>query len=151
AFAPAIVRRGESDSGEVGIVGDGFYSKRAAAAAGSAVAAASRCSPQRAARSGLHRMIFRVLHMVAATFSSFTRLTLLASCMLFTLTGCETITGSMGKKIDYKSVSSAPALEIPPDLTTPAYDDRYNVSTASGVAARAATRPRDSTEIAPNI
>jgi outer membrane protein assembly factor BamC len=56
------------------------------------------------------------------------------------LTGCESMTFSVGKKIDYKSASnSAPALEVPPDLTTPAYDDRYNVATASGAAAAKAT------------
>jgi outer membrane protein assembly factor BamC len=40
------------------------------------------------------------------------------------LAGCETTT-SLGKKIDYKSAGSVPALEVPPDLTTPTYDDRY--------------------------
>jgi outer membrane protein assembly factor BamC len=65
------------------------------------------------------------------------------------LAGCST-TDSMGKKIDYKSTSSAPALELPPDLTTPEYDDRYNVATASGLAARSATRPKTGDEIAPN-
>lgn len=83
-------------------------------------------------------------------FSSSTRLILFATSVLFALTGCESL-GSLGKKIDYKSVSSAPALEVPPDLVTPQYDDRYNVATASGVAARAATRPRDGGEIAPNV
>lgn len=56
---------------------------------------------------------------------------------------------SLGKKIDYKSTSSAPALEIPPDLTKPQYDERYNVTTASGLAARDATRPVTGTDIAP--
>ena len=60
------------------------------------------------------------------------------------LAGCESTTFSMGKKIDYKSAASAPSLEIPPDLTTPNYDDRYQSSTASGaVAARAAPRPSE--------
>jgi outer membrane protein assembly factor BamC len=60
------------------------------------------------------------------------------------LGGCESMTTSFGKKIDYKSSGSAPALEIPPDLTTPAYDDRYLASTASGAAAaRAAGRPSE--------
>ena len=63
------------------------------------------------------------------------------------LSGCETMTLSLGKKIDYKSAGSVSALEVPPDLTTPTYDDRYQVSTASGVAAaRAAGR---STELLP--
>jgi outer membrane protein assembly factor BamC len=55
------------------------------------------------------------------------------------LAGCESTTFSVGKKIDYKSSGSAPSLEIPPDMTTPAYDDRYQVTTASGAAAAAAT------------
>jgi outer membrane protein assembly factor BamC len=67
----------------------------------------------------------------------------------FALTGCETTT-SIGKKIDYKSVSSTPSLEIPPDLKSPQYDDRYNVSTASGLAARDATRPKTGEQIAQN-
>jgi outer membrane protein assembly factor BamC len=50
------------------------------------------------------------------------------------LAGCETTT-SIGKKIDYKSASSAPSLEIPPDLSAPTYDDRYATATASGAAA----------------
>jgi outer membrane protein assembly factor BamC len=58
------------------------------------------------------------------------------------LAACQTT--SIGKKIDYKSAGSAPALEIPPDLTTPTYDDRYQVSTASGVAAaRAGGKPTE--------
>ncbi|MEO5699258.1 MAG: outer membrane protein assembly factor BamC [Casimicrobiaceae bacterium] len=56
---------------------------------------------------------------------------------------------SLGKKVEYKSATSAPALEIPPDLTRPQYDERYNVTTASGLAARDATRPVTGTEIAP--
>jgi outer membrane protein assembly factor BamC len=60
------------------------------------------------------------------------------------LTGCSSVMMSPGKKIDYKSAGSAPSLEIPPDLTTPTYDDRYQISTASGVAAaRAAGRPTE--------
>jgi outer membrane protein assembly factor BamC len=60
------------------------------------------------------------------------------------LSGCESMTFNMGKKIDYKSAGSAPSLEVPPDLTTPNYDDRYQSTTASGaVAARAAPRPSE--------
>ena len=93
-------------------------------------------------------MILKVSRMKDVIFSTPARLTLLATCALFALAGCET--GSLGKKIDYKSASAAPALEVPPDLTTPTYDDRYNVATASGLAARDATRPREGIEIAPN-
>ena len=70
--------------------------------------------------------------------------TLVAASLAALLAGCETVTTSIGKKIDYKSSASAPALEIPPDLTTPAYDDRYFASTASGAAAaRAAGKPSE--------
>ena len=72
---------------------------------------------------------------------------LAAASLTALLGGCETMTTSIGKKIDYKSSASAPALEIPPDLTTPAYDDRYFATTASGAAAaRAAGK---SSEILP--
>src|SRR5215470_212594 len=62
------------------------------------------------------------------------------------IAGCDTTT-SLGKKIDYKSTNTAPPLEIPPDLTAPTYDERYQVATASGAAAaRAAGK---STEVLP--
>ena len=60
--------------------------------------------------------------------------------LLFVLAGCES-TVPAGKRIDYKSTSAAPALELPPDLTQPRYDDKYSVSTASGLAAASAARP----------
>src|SRR5437667_12046459 len=70
--------------------------------------------------------------------------TFVAVSLAALLAGCDTMSMSLGKKIDYKSSSSAPALEIPPDLTTPAYDDRYQASTASAAAAaRATARPSE--------
>ena len=59
------------------------------------------------------------------------------------LAGCESMQ-PLGKRIDYKSAASAPSLELPPDLTAPQYDDRYAVTTASGLAARNADRPKQS-------
>jgi outer membrane protein assembly factor BamC len=57
------------------------------------------------------------------------------------LGGCESLSGvSPSKRIDYKSVSTGPALELPPDLTTPRYDDRYQVTTATGLAAAGANK-----------
>jgi outer membrane protein assembly factor BamC len=54
------------------------------------------------------------------------------------LAGCESLSSlSPSKRIDYKSVATAPSLELPPNLTTPRYDDRYQVTTASGLAAAA--------------
>jgi len=63
------------------------------------------------------------------------------------LAGCETFggpTASLGKRIDYKTTGTAPALEIPPDLNTPGFDDRFSTTTASGVAAQRAGRPKQS-------
>ncbi len=57
------------------------------------------------------------------------------------LSGCESFSGiSPSKRIDYKSISNAPSLELPPDLTTPRYDDRYKVTTATGLAQAGANR-----------
>ena len=83
------------------------------------------------------------------------RLSRLASAALLAgaallLAGCETVSLSSGKRIDYKSISSGPALEIPPDLTSPQFDDRYTVTTASGAAARDASRPAQESQIAQN-
>ena len=71
------------------------------------------------------------------------------ACALFlivmlSLAGCESMP-SLSKRIDYKSSASAtPSLELPPDLTAPQYDDRYAVSSASELAAKDATRPKQS-------
>jgi outer membrane protein assembly factor BamC len=54
-----------------------------------------------------------------------------------------------GKRIDYKSTASAPTLEIPPELTTPAYDERYSTTTASGAAAAAAAQASKPKEVLP--
>lgn len=39
------------------------------------------------------------------------------------------------KKIDYKSAGKAPSLEVPPDLTAPAGDNRYSVPDTGGAGA----------------
>ena len=52
------------------------------------------------------------------------------------LGGCESV--QLSKRIDYKSTASAPALELPPDLTTPRFDDRFTATTATGLAAQQA-------------
>jgi outer membrane protein assembly factor BamC len=78
------------------------------------------------------------------------RVLLLAAGAVLVLGGCESMSTSLGKKIDYRSVTVAPALELPPDLTAPQYDERYNVATASAVAAtRDAARPKTADQIAP--
>ena len=67
------------------------------------------------------------------------------------LAGCESLSlQSVGKRIDYKSASSSPSLELPPDLTAPSYDDRYAVNSASQLAARNAGKPKQ-TELLPTV
>ena len=60
---------------------------------------------------------------------------------LLALGGCESV-GPTGKRIDYKSTSEVPRLEIPPDLTTPRYDDRFALSSANQLAAANASGPK---------
>jgi outer membrane protein assembly factor BamC len=53
---------------------------------------------------------------------------LLAAAAALALGGCSWSSDMLeGKKIDYKSAGSLPPLEVPPDLTTPARDNRYIV------------------------
>lgn len=57
------------------------------------------------------------------------------------LAGCSTISEINpfeSKRIEYRSAQSGPALEIPPDLSPPKYDERYRAGTAtlSGVNAQ---------------
>ncbi len=66
--------------------------------------------------------------------------TLLATSLGLLLGGCSSGNFSLTKRIDYKSASSTPSLELPPDLTTPRYDDRYQVNSASGLAAQNASK-----------
>jgi outer membrane protein assembly factor BamC len=81
-------------------------------------------------------------------FAAAARAVAVIAAAALSLAGCEST--SVTKKIDYKSVTSAPALDLPPDLTSPQYDDRYNVTTASGLAVQNATRPKTGEQIAPN-
>jgi len=67
------------------------------------------------------------------------------------LSGCESMSlSSLSKRIDYKSAAVAPTLDLPPDLTTPRYDDRFAVNSASGAAAQAAMQPKGSAVVLPS-
>jgi outer membrane protein assembly factor BamC len=50
------------------------------------------------------------------------------------LAGCVT-EDSLTGKVDYKSTGTLPSLEVPPDLTSPARDNRYSVPDAGGKTA----------------
>jgi len=49
------------------------------------------------------------------------------SLLLSLLAGCQNFSmdNVLSSRIDYRSATRTPALEVPPDLNTPAYDDRY--------------------------
>ena len=89
------------------------------------------------------------------------RLTLAASVAIALVAGgCKTATDILeGKKVDYKSAGSLPPLEIPPDLTTPARDNRYAVpetgkstATLSGYQAdRSQQAKLGNTAVLPNV
>ena len=68
-------------------------------------------------------------------------LALLGVLALAGIAGCESV-GSIGKRIDYKSAGTTSSLELPPDLTSPQYDDRYAVTSASELAAKNSARPK---------
>ncbi|HVN34298.1 MAG TPA: outer membrane protein assembly factor BamC [Casimicrobiaceae bacterium] len=84
--------------------------------------------------------------MVETKFRALAR-ALAIMAMLLAVAGCET--NQFSKKIDYKSAQSAPTLELPPDLSAPQYDDRFTVTTASGLAAQGG-RPKTEELIAPD-
>lgn len=48
--------------------------------------------------------------------------------LVLSMAGCSSLGIMETKKIDYKSAGTVPTLEVPPDLTTPASDGRYQVS-----------------------
>jgi outer membrane protein assembly factor BamC len=84
---------------------------------------------------------------MAETKLRFLRILAVATALCL-VAGCES-TSTLTKKIDYKSAGSAPALELPPDLTAPQYDDRFSVTTASQLAAQG-TKPKGAETIAPD-
>ncbi len=60
------------------------------------------------------------------------RYTFAVAVSLLALAGCSLVEQVQPKPIDYKSTSTLPPLEIPPDLTTPGTDDRFVVPDAGG-------------------
>ncbi|MGZ5136441.1 MAG: hypothetical protein ACXWCX_01435, partial [Burkholderiales bacterium] len=70
-----------------------------------------------------------------------------AACLMvcFALAACGGGIQLPNKKVDYKSAGKLPSLEVPPDLTRPAGDDRFVVpDTSRGAATYSAyQRERD--------
>ncbi|MDD4964479.1 MAG: outer membrane protein assembly factor BamC [Gallionella sp.] len=57
-----------------------------------------------------------------------------AAITLISVTGCSSL-GLGGKRVDYQAGAAvAPSLEIPPEMTTPASDDRFKIPQGDGVA-----------------
>ena len=73
-------------------------------------------------------------------------LSVMAGFAVLLLAGCGSYNPLDGNKVDYRSIASSPSLEVPPDLTMPAFDDRYRdrpgSATASGLAAAGAQPAR---------
>ncbi len=71
--------------------------------------------------------------------SKLTMLTVMAAA----LSGCSTLqelSPFESKRVEYKAAQAGPALEIPPDLTPPKFDDRYKAGTATLSGVNAANR-----------
>ena len=64
-------------------------------------------------------------------------LRVLACTTLVALAGCSALNLFESRRVDYKSTANVPSLEVPPDLTMPAFDERYRdrpgSATASGL------------------
>jgi outer membrane protein assembly factor BamC len=83
-----------------------------------------------------------------------------AAALALTLTGCGS-TAFDSAKVEYKSEKKLPPLEVPPDLTTPARDDRYQIPEGTPAAATTlsaynaersgASRPAGPSPILPDI
>ena len=54
------------------------------------------------------------------------------------LVGCSSVSDMFDSKVDYKTASRLPPLEVPPDLTTPSRDNRFAVP-ESGTGTQSAT------------
>ncbi|MEO6565020.1 MAG: outer membrane protein assembly factor BamC, partial [Casimicrobiaceae bacterium] len=81
------------------------------------------------------------IHLIPRTVLRRAAPLVLVALLPWLLAGCESLSGiAPSKRIDYKSAATGPALELPPDLTTPRYDDRYQVNTAAGQAAASANK-----------
>src|SRR5207244_1227030 len=119
AAAPAPVRRGQPDPGQVGARRDGHARIRPAAAA----VAARREVPSGAAR-GAARGGHRAAGAARGGGPRLMRKIAVAGALAL-LAGCGT--SLFDSKVDYKSAGTLPNLEVPPDLTAPARDTRFVV------------------------
>src|SRR5438105_1084929 len=84
------------------------------------------------------------------------RVALCAGVLL--LGACSGVNEGMEGKVDYKSTPTLPSLEIPPDLTSPARDNRYIVpesgtstATLSGYQAERREAKPSSTAVLPQV
>lgn len=82
------------------------------------------------------------------------RIAVLAGAVL-ALAGCDTLNDVLAPdRVDYKSATTAPKLEVPPDLKTAPLDQRYeapaNTAGLGGAPTRAATPAGNATEGVPN-
>jgi outer membrane protein assembly factor BamC len=84
---------------------------------------------------------------------------LLAGAAALSLIGCSSVDDMLESKADYKSqVKKMPTLEVPPDLTTPARDNRFVVpetgtssATLSGYQAERKEQSRGNNQVLPQV
>ena len=134
----------EPDSRQMGAGRDGLDPKRIAASADAVVAALPRCASRRAARSRLPRRACLEGLLVMQCIDGSTLARARARGRGGSDAGRLRVDGL--SRWASASITNRPAprpsLEMPPDLTTPQYDDRYAVTSASGLAAQNASRPQ---------
>ena len=78
---------------------------------------------------------------------------------LFMVAGCSSVDQMLEPNVDYKSqVKKMPTLEVPPDLTTPARDNRFVVpetgttsATLSGYQAERKEQSRGNLQVLPQV
>ena len=145
AAASPAVRRGEPDPRQMGAGRDGPHRERAAPAAGPALGRSiTRPSATRCARPARSRSTRRCLHERLDAFAlRRARRSRHRAVRASRSPAARPRRPRSARRSTTSRCPRRPRSSCRPDLEAPQYDDRYNVSTASGLAARDATRPED--------
>ena len=131
AAAPEAVRRGESDPVKWALAQMGLIENELRLPLVPLSPQYHDSGPRRVARSGLRMTTLKVPGMLHAN-SGRRCARSPPSPSASRSRAASRSTSSLTKRIDYKSESRAPALELPPDLAAPQYDDRYTVDDRVG-------------------
>jgi outer membrane protein assembly factor BamC len=75
-----------------------------------------------------------------------------AAVFSLVLASCSSVNNlDFGKRIDYKSAQTSPALQVPPDLSSPQVDDRYVVNSANALAHRDLRAEARNKQVLPDV